>query len=218
MGDAEKWSPTPSTQGKRIMGFGHRVYRAEDPRSRILKRAGELDAPQIDVAKRLEEVALAKLQERRTRAGAANECRVLLGGSARRGEIPPPLAPAMFACSRVAGWSAHILEQMRTGRLFRPSAATWGRPRSLRPSEPHVAELTLDQAAMLAEEYVARAGRRARRAAPRVGRRDRGRCAPRRLPRALGAYRSIASFAPPEAQGSCGAVSTTRAPACAARR
>ena len=32
------------------------------------------------------------------------------------------LAPAMFACSRVAGWSAHILEQKRTGRLFRPSA------------------------------------------------------------------------------------------------
>jgi citrate synthase len=37
-------------------------------------------------------------------------------------EIPPPLVPAMFACSRVAGWSAHILEQKRTGRLFRPSA------------------------------------------------------------------------------------------------
>ncbi|TML51614.1 MAG: hypothetical protein E6G16_07005 [Actinobacteria bacterium] len=37
-------------------------------------------------------------------------------------EVPPPLAPAMFACSRVAGWSAHILEQKRTGRLFRPSA------------------------------------------------------------------------------------------------
>jgi citrate synthase len=37
-------------------------------------------------------------------------------------EIPPPLAPAMFACSRVAGWSAHIMEQKMTGRLFRPSA------------------------------------------------------------------------------------------------
>ena len=38
------------------------------------------------------------------------------------GSLLPPLAPAMFACSRVAGWSAHILEQKRTGRLFRPSA------------------------------------------------------------------------------------------------
>ena len=47
-------------------------------------------------------------------------------------EIPPPLAPAMFACSRVAGWSAHILEQKRTGRLFRPSARYVGpAPRSL---------------------------------------------------------------------------------------
>jgi len=45
------------------------------------------------------------------------------------------LAPAMFACSRVAGWSAHILEQKRTGRLFRPSAKYVGpAPRSLQPA------------------------------------------------------------------------------------
>ena len=50
-------------------------------------------------------------------------------------EIPPPLVPAMFACSRVAGWSAHILEQKRTGRLFRPEARYVGPgPRSLQPS------------------------------------------------------------------------------------
>jgi citrate synthase len=49
-------------------------------------------------------------------------------------EIPPPLAPAMFACSRVAGWSAHILEQKRTGRLFRPAARYIGPgARSLEP-------------------------------------------------------------------------------------
>ena len=47
-------------------------------------------------------------------------------------EIPPPLAPAMFACSRVAGWSAHILEQKKTGRLIRPSARYIGEgPRGL---------------------------------------------------------------------------------------
>ena len=46
-------------------------------------------------------------------------------------DIPPPLAPAMFACSRVAGWSAHILEQKRTGKLFRPNARYVGpAPRS----------------------------------------------------------------------------------------
>ena len=42
-------------------------------------------------------------------------------------EIPPTLTPAMFACARVAGWSAHILEEKRTGRLFRPSAHTSAR-------------------------------------------------------------------------------------------
>jgi citrate synthase len=47
-------------------------------------------------------------------------------------DIPPPLFPALFACARVAGWSAHILEQMRTGRLIRPSAKYVGpAPRSI---------------------------------------------------------------------------------------
>ena len=43
-------------------------------------------------------------------------------------EVPPPLAPAMFACSRVAGWSAHILEQKREARLIRPTAKYVGPP------------------------------------------------------------------------------------------
>ena len=53
MGDPEKWVSDTLDSGKRIMGFGHRVYRAEDPRSRILKRtARELGSPQIEVAER----------------------------------------------------------------------------------------------------------------------------------------------------------------------
>ncbi|HET8556019.1 MAG TPA: citrate synthase, partial [Gaiellaceae bacterium] len=65
LGDAEKWINDALASGKRIMGFGHRVYRAEDPRSRILKRtARELGAKQIDVAEELEAVALRVLQER----------------------------------------------------------------------------------------------------------------------------------------------------------
>src|SRR5207253_4719346 len=65
MGDPEKWVRETLNAGKRIMGFGHRVYRAEDPRSRILKQtARELGAPQIDVAEKLEAAALAALAER----------------------------------------------------------------------------------------------------------------------------------------------------------
>jgi citrate synthase len=122
-GDPEKWVRDALAQKKRIMGFGHRVYRAEDPRSRILKRtAKELDAPNIEIAEELEQVALKALQERSPDRVLATNVEYYSAVVLDVAEIPPPLAPAMFACSRVAGWSAHILEQKRTGRLFRPSA------------------------------------------------------------------------------------------------
>ena len=105
------------------MGFGHRVYRAEDPRSRLLKRvANELGSEHIEVAEELERVALVALQERSPDRVLATNVEYYSAVVLDVAEIPPPLAPAMFACSRVAGWSAHILEQKRTGRLFRPSA------------------------------------------------------------------------------------------------
>jgi citrate synthase len=123
MGDPEQWVRDALANRKRIMGFGHRVYRAEDPRSRILKRtAKELDAPNVEVAEELERVALKALQERSPDRVLATNVEYYSAIVLDVAEIPPPLAPAMFACSRVAGWSAHILEQKRTGRLFRPSA------------------------------------------------------------------------------------------------
>jgi citrate synthase len=123
MGDPERWVREALASGKRIMGFGHRIYRAEDPRSRILKRtAKELGSPQVEVAEELEQVALRALQEKSPDRVLATNVEYYSAIVLDVAEIPPPLAPAMFACSRVAGWSAHILEQKRTGRLFRPSA------------------------------------------------------------------------------------------------
>jgi citrate synthase len=123
LGDAQQWVDEALASGKRIMGFGHRIYRAEDPRSRILKRtAKELGSSQVEVAEELERVALAALQERHPERVLATNVEYYSAIVLDVAEIPPPLAPAMFACSRVAGWSAHILEQKRTGRLFRPSA------------------------------------------------------------------------------------------------
>ena len=123
MGDAEGWVKDALANGKRIMGFGHRIYRAEDPRSRILKRtAKELGSPRVEVAEELERAALAALQERHPERVLATNVEYYSAVVLDIAEIPPPLAPAMFACSRVAGWSAHILEQKRTGKLFRPSA------------------------------------------------------------------------------------------------
>jgi citrate synthase len=133
MGDPEHWVRERLSAGKRIMGFGHRVYRAEDPRSRILKQtAKELGAPNVEIAEQLEQVALRALQEKSPDRVLATNVEYYSAIVLDVAEIPPPLAPAMFACSRVAGWSAHILEQKRTGRLFRPSARYVGpAPRSL---------------------------------------------------------------------------------------
>ncbi|HEV8104921.1 MAG TPA: citrate synthase 2 [Gaiellaceae bacterium] len=126
-GDPERWVEEALASGKRIMGFGHRIYRAEDPRSRILKQtARELGSPQVGVAEELEQVALAALQKRSPDRVLATNVEYYSAVVLDVAEIPPPLAPAMFACSRVAGWSAHILEQKKTGRLFRPSARYTG--------------------------------------------------------------------------------------------
>jgi citrate synthase len=127
MGDPEKWVRDTLDAGKRIMGFGHRVYRAEDPRSRILKQtARELGSPQIEIAERLEAAALAELERRKPDRPLKTNVEYYSALVLDIAEVPPPIAPAMFACSRVAGWSAHILEQKRTGRLFRPSSRYLG--------------------------------------------------------------------------------------------
>src|SRR5215211_4542947 len=122
-GDPEGYVKDLLDRRGRIMGFGHRVYRAEDPRSRILKRtAAELSSPRVDVAEQLERVALTALQERHPERVLATNVEYWSAVVLDIAEIPPELTPAMFACARVAGWSAHILEEKRTGRLIRPSA------------------------------------------------------------------------------------------------
>src|SRR5215204_4217686 len=104
MGDPEEWVQDALANRKRIMGFGHRVYRAEDPRSRILKQtARELEAPQVEIAEELERVALEALQKAYPDRVLATNVEYYSAIVLDVAEIPPPLAPAMFACSRVAG-------------------------------------------------------------------------------------------------------------------
>lgn len=109
--------------GGRLMGFGHRVYRAEDPRARLLRRtARELGSPRCDVAEELERVALAELHARKPDRVLATNVEFWSAVVLDIAGIPPDLYPALFACARVAGWSAHILEQKREAKLIRPSA------------------------------------------------------------------------------------------------
>src|SRR5207302_11313079 len=90
MGDPERWVREALAAGKRIMGFGHRIYRAEDPRSRILKRtAEELGAPQVEIAEQLEQVALKALQERHPERVLATNVEYYSAGVLDVAEIPP---------------------------------------------------------------------------------------------------------------------------------
>jgi len=126
-GDADAWVKGALDRGDRLMGFGHRVYRAEDPRARVLRRtAREIGAPRLEVAEALEQAALAELQARKPDRVLATNVEFWSAVVLDFAEVPPELFTPLFSCARVAGWSAHILEQKREGRLIRPTAAYVG--------------------------------------------------------------------------------------------
>src|ERR687890_2101311 len=105
------------------MGFGHRVYRAEDPRARVLRRtAKEIGAKRAEVAEALEQAALAELQARRPDRVLATNVEFWSAVVLDHADIPSTMFTSMFTCARTAGWAAHILEQKREARLIRPSA------------------------------------------------------------------------------------------------
>ena len=122
-GDADAYVKGVLDRGERLMGFGHRVYRAEDPRARVLRRtAKELDAERYEVAVALEQAALTELRSRRPDRALETNVEFWAAIILDFAEVPAHLFTSMFTCARLAGWSAHILEQKKTGRLIRPSA------------------------------------------------------------------------------------------------
>jgi citrate synthase len=123
MGDAERYVKDLLDRGERLMGFGHRVYRAEDPRARVLRRtARETGAERYEAAEALEQAALAELKARKPDRVLATNVEFWSAVVLDTAEVPAELFTSMFTCARVAGWSAHILEQKREARLIRPSA------------------------------------------------------------------------------------------------
>jgi citrate synthase len=119
-------------RNEKLMGFGHRVYRAEDPRARVLRAtAKRLEAPRFEVAAALEQAALAELRERRPDRAIETNVEFWAAVILDFAQVPTNMMPAMFTCGRTAGWCAHILEQKRLGKLVRPSAIYVGpAPRS----------------------------------------------------------------------------------------
>jgi citrate synthase len=123
MGDADLYVKQALDRGERLMGFGHRVYRAEDPRARVLRRtAKEIGAPRVEVAEAVEKAALAELKVRQPDRVLATNVEFWSAVVLDFADVPPDLFTPMFACARTAGWSAHIMEQKREGRLIRPTA------------------------------------------------------------------------------------------------
>ncbi len=124
------WLAAELDGGRRIMGMGHRVYRVRDPRADVLERALEsLPAPDDErrahrrrlaqsVEREAERLLAKRHPDRPLRANVEFYTAVLLEGL----EIPRELFSAVFATGRVAGWTAHVLEHRKTGRLIRPLA------------------------------------------------------------------------------------------------
>ena len=122
-GDAEAYVKGVLDRGERLMGFGHRVYRAYDPRAAVLRdTCKRLGAPRYEVALELEKAAIAALAERHPERTMETNVDYWAAVLLDFAEVPGSMMTPLFASARTAGWSAHILEQKRTGRLIRPSA------------------------------------------------------------------------------------------------
>ena len=127
---AEQWVEDQLTGGRRIMGFGHRVYRTDDPRALTLRRVAEHQSGfRVDLAREVEKAVLDKLSERQ-KAKAAR-----LGVAVRplrvnvefwtavvleHAGIPRELFSSTFCTSRIIGWGEHVREQIGNNKLFRP--------------------------------------------------------------------------------------------------
>ena len=132
-GDAAGVGERALDSGERLMGFGHRVYRAEDPRSRVLRRtARELGSRPLRGRRGARGGRAGSAARPQARPRPGDQRRVLVGGRARlrRGPAGPVHAAVRLRPHRRL--VAHILEQKREARLIRPTALYAGpAPRSL---------------------------------------------------------------------------------------
>jgi citrate synthase len=120
---AEEWLRGALDRGERLMGFGHRVYRAYDPRAAALRKVAEGMEHKPDwlqTAIQIEDVALRLLAERHPERPLKTNVEYYAAPVLMGVGLTPDLFPATFSLARHAGWTAHVLEQAASNRLIRP--------------------------------------------------------------------------------------------------
>ena len=120
---AEEWVRDALDRGERLMGFGHRVYRAYDPRAAALRKVAEgmEHRPDwLELAIQVEDVVLRVLAEKHPERALKTNVEFYAAPVLMGVGLLPDLFPATFSLSRHAGWTAHVLEQAADNRLIRP--------------------------------------------------------------------------------------------------
>ena len=125
--NAVPWIAAELEAGRKIMGFGHAVYRADDPRSEALKAVaielgGELVARALDIESRI----LPYLAEWKPNAVIVTNVEYYAGVVLHLAGLPQEAFTPTFTTSRVVGWGAHLLEQAANNKIMRPSARYTG--------------------------------------------------------------------------------------------
>lgn len=127
--DVDEWIRSAVSQGKRIMGFGHPVYKTDDPRSVMLRGIAEgLGGNRVEFAKLVEQRVIALLEELKPGRQLYTNVEYYASIVMESIGLPPTLFTPTFACSRAIGWTAHILEQAADNRIIRPSGRFIGAP------------------------------------------------------------------------------------------
>jgi citrate synthase len=126
---AEAWLRAAVERGDRLMGFGHRVYKTDDPRSVMLRAVAErLGGPKVETAKAIEQKAVEVLAELKPGRQLYTNVEFYAGVVLEACGLPREMFTPTFASSRVIGWTSHVLEQAADNRLIRPSASYVGPP------------------------------------------------------------------------------------------
>jgi citrate synthase len=132
---AEAWIRAALDRHELIMGFGHRVYRAYDPRAAALRKVAESMsgiADWLDLAVKVEDVALRLLAERHPDRPLKTNVEYYTAAVLQGVQLAPEFYPATFALARTVGWTAHSIEQAGVDRIIRPDVLYTG------PAERHL--------------------------------------------------------------------------------